>query len=113
MTMESLEETLQKNRVEIVTKLQIDRAILFAYLRSKSVLDREDCELIESEKTRERRASSFLDILSLKGKEALSHFIDVLQLLNPELYQKVTGQKATASKLTLYGRVVLIVNILT
>ena len=91
-------EKLTSHRVQIVQELRVDRAILYEYLRSKSVFDNEDCEIVHAEKTNERKASKLLDILETKEAEGLGHFLDVLQLLNPGLYEKLTGQKVTASK---------------
>ena len=95
-------EKLTSHRVQIVQELRVDRPLLFDYLRSKAVFDNEDCEIVRAEKTNERKASKLLDILETKATEGLEHFLDVLQLLNPGLYEKLTEQKATASKLALY-----------
>ena len=90
---------LRSHRVQVVQELRVDRTLLFDYLRSKEVFDSEDCELVNAEKTNERKASRLLDILQTKATESLVYFVDVLQLLNPSLYEKLTGYKATASKL--------------
>lgn len=95
---EQVWENVRSQRVQIVQELRVDRVLLFDYLRSKSVFDHEDCEIVHAEKTNERKASKLLDILETKGTEGLKHFLDVLQLLNPGLYEKLTGQKAKASK---------------
>ena len=89
---------LTTHRVLITQKLRVDRSLLFDYLRSKLVFDSEDCELIRAEKTNERKAGKLLDVLLTKGKDGLVHFVDVLQLINPALYEKLTGVKATTSK---------------
>ena len=68
------------------------------FFSSKAVFDSEDCELVQAEKTNERKASRLLDILQTKSTESLVHFLDVVQLLNPGLYEKLTGHKATTSK---------------
>ena len=91
-------ENLRTHRVLFVQELREDRTLLFDYLRSKAVFDSEDCELVKAEKTNERKASRLLDILQAKSAESLVHFLDVVQLLNPSLYEKLTGHKATASK---------------
>lgn len=88
-------DSIQKFRYEIVQRLQLDRTSMFDYLRSKGVFDASDCELVFVEKTREQKASRFLDILESKGKEGFVYFIDVLQLLNPGLYESITGKKAS------------------
>jgi len=92
----TFEEILDANRVEIVQRLQLDRTFLFDYLRSKNVFDRGDCDLVYAEKTREQKAGKFLDVLISKGEDGYYHFIDAVQLLNPSLYEKITGEKATA-----------------
>lgn len=94
----TFEEVLETNRVEIVQRLQLDRTFLFDYLRSKNVFDFGDCDLVQAEKTREQKAAKFLDVLTTKGEEGYDHFVDALQLLNPSLYEKITGEKATARK---------------
>ena len=91
-------DLLESKRVELVAGLHLERTFMFDYLRSKSVFDGGDCELICVEKTRERKANKFLEILSTKGKSGFDHFIDGLQLSNPRLFEQVTGEKATASK---------------
>ena len=95
---EEIADILETNRFEIVQRLQVDRTFLFDYLRSKSVFDSGDHELVLAEKTREHRAGKFLDILMMKGRTAYDHFIDALQLLNPGLFEKLTGQKSTSRK---------------
>lgn len=94
----NFEEVLETNRVEIVQRLQLDRTFLFDYLRSKNVFDFGDSDLVQAEKTREQKAAKFLDVLTTKGEEGYYHFVDALQLLNPYLYEKITGEKATARK---------------
>ena len=91
-------ENLKSHRVQVVQELRVDRTLLFDYLRSKAVFDSEDCELVQAEKTTERKAGKLLDILETKGTESLVHFLDVVQLLNPGIYENLTGQKATTSK---------------
>jgi len=91
-------ENLRTHRVLVVQELRVDRTLLFDYLRSKAVFDSENCELVKAEKTNERKACRLLDILQTKSTESLVHFLDVVQLLNPSIYEKLTGHKATASK---------------
>ena len=95
--MDELWESLRSHRVQVVQELRVDRTLLFDYLRSKAVFDSEDCELVHAEKTNERKAGKLLDILQTKGTESLVHFLDVVQLLNPGIYEKLTGQRAMAS----------------
>ena len=94
--MDEIWESLKIHRVQIVQQLRVDRSLLFDHLRSKEVFDSEDCELVNAEKTKERKASKLLDILNTKDSDGLVHFLDVLQLLNPGLYEVLTGQKVTS-----------------
>ncbi|XP_068717836.1 golgin subfamily A member 6-like protein 26 [Montipora capricornis] len=86
---------LTKHRLLITQQLHMDRRFLFDYLISKSCFDKTDFELIQAEKTSESKAGRFLDILGTKGKSAFYHFIDALQILNPNLYEVLTGESAT------------------
>lgn len=86
---------LTKHRLLITQQLQMDRRFLFDYLISKSSFDKTDIELIQAEKTTESKAGKFLDILTTKGESAFHHFIDALQILNPNLYETLTGESAT------------------
>lgn len=94
---ETSAEILTKHRLHIIQHLQMDRTFLFDYLISKSSFDKADFELIQAEKTSESKAGRFLDILEMKGQKAFCHFIDALQILNPSLYEMVTGESATKS----------------
>ena len=96
--MDKVRENIRTHRVQVVQDLRVDRTLLFDYLRSKAVFDSEDCELVQAEKTNERKASRLLDILQTKSSESLVHFLDVVQLLNPGLYEKLAEHKATSSK---------------
>ena len=90
---ETFRDLLTKYRLQIVQHLQMDRTFLFDYLVSKSSFDRTDCELIKAEKTGEQKAGKFLDILETKGEGAFDHFIDALQIINPALFEMLTGKK--------------------
>lgn len=92
---EGFADFLTKHRLLITQQLQMDRRFLFDYLISKSCFDKTDFELIQAEKTSESKAGRFLDILGTKGKSAFYHFIDALQILNPNLYEMLTGESAT------------------
>lgn len=94
---ETSAEIFTKHRLHIIQHLQMDRTFLFDYLISKSSFDKADFELIQAEKTSESKAGRFLDILEMKGQKAFCHFIDALQILNPSLYEMVTGESATKS----------------
>lgn len=95
---ESFTDILTKHRLLIVQNLQVDRTFLFDYLISKKTFDKTDYELIQAEKTSESKAGRFLDILAMKGESAFCHFLDVLQVVNPNLYEMMTGESATKSK---------------
>lgn len=94
----SYRDLLESKRFDIVQNLQVQRTFVFDYLRSKGVLDGEDCELIHSEKTTSRQIGKFIDILARKGPHAYNYLLESLQLENPVLYEKLTGEKANASK---------------
>ena len=69
---------------------------LTSYLRSKLVLDEEDCErILNSGTTRQQKASIFLDVIKRKGAEGMKHFMDALQFENPALFTRITGKKPT------------------
>ena len=91
-------DVLETNRFEIVQRLQTDRTFLFDYLRSKNVFDSGDYDLVLAEKTRERKAGKFLDVLMTKGRTGYNHFIDAIQVSNAGLFEKLTGEKASSRK---------------
>ena len=63
-------------------------------MRSKSILDEEDCErILNTGTTRQQKASIFLDVVKRKGKRGMKHFIDALQFEHPDLYTKITGKE--------------------
>lgn len=103
---EHFKEIMTKNRVEIVQSLPLERSFLFDYLLSRSVFDRNDCDLVQAEQTRERKASKFIDVLETKGREAFVHFINALQPISPGLYELVTGERATKGRLVMYAMLV-------
>lgn len=65
---------LNELRDILVRDLQPDRH--FAFLRSKRVLDEDDCEEINANTTRRKKAEQFLDILSMKGESAFDFFCE-------------------------------------
>ena len=86
-------------RPDIIQYVDPDRQFMFSYLRSKFVLDDEDCERITNGSvTRPEKVSKFLNILSCKGIGAQRHFVDALEFEYPILYEKITGKKAVPSK---------------
>lgn len=91
-------EILIRNRFYLVQHLQVERPFLLNYLLSSRVFDRNDYDLVCAEKTREQKACKVLDIIETKGEDGFKHFKDALQLINPNLYEKLTGEKATYRK---------------
>lgn len=92
------QELLESKRFDIVQHLQIDRTFVFDYLRHNGVLDSEDCELIQAEKTTSSKIGKFVDVLARKGPQAYQYLLESLQLEHPVLYEKLTGEEADASK---------------
>lgn len=80
------QQTLQEMRITLVKDLEPKK--LYAYLRSKGVLDEDDQEEVESDRApRKMRAERFIDILSKKsdkGFDELCHCI--LQTLTGQLH---------------------------
>lgn len=77
-------EILLEMREELVRNIMPDK--FFSYLRSKGVLDIDDCDIINSEKTRRKRAECFLDILESKGPEGFRYFCDFIRENKTQLY---------------------------
>ena len=67
-------QVLEELRDLLVRDLQPDKH--FAFLRSKAVLDEEDCEEIESRPTRRKKSELFLDILQKKGESGFDYFCE-------------------------------------
>lgn len=88
---------IESKRFDIIQNLEVQRTFVFDYLRSKGVLDGEDCELIHSEKTTSLKVGKFVDLLAKKGPNAYQHLLDSLQLDNPFLFEKLTGEEANAT----------------
>lgn len=86
-------------RVDIVQVLDLERAFVFSYLRSKSVLDEEDCEIImNSGAGRKQKVAKFLDVLACKGPDGYRHFTASLEIEYPQLFEKITGKKPKKCK---------------
>ena len=96
--MEEYREIYESKRVELVRNLRVHRTFVFDYLRSKQILDKSDCELIQAEVTSERKAGKLLDLLAHKGENGFVCFTEALQLQSPELYEMLTGKDAGSSK---------------
>ena len=92
-------ETLEKFRVDIVQTLDLERHFIFAYLRSNSVFDEEDCDIIlSSGPGRKQKVAKFLDVLVCKGQEGFDHFKASLAVEHPNLYEKITGKRPEKRK---------------
>ena len=70
-------EVLKELRPYIVEKLEPHK--LFTYLRSCQVLDCDDEEEIEAEKTRKRRTERLLDIIKNRGPEGFDNFCEAIR----------------------------------
>lgn len=77
-------EVLQEMRDELVTNIMPDK--FFSFLRSRRVFDMDDCDIINAERTRRKKAECFLDILESKGPEAFNHFCKFLQDNKTQIY---------------------------
>ena len=67
-------QVLEKLRETLVQDLQQEKH--FAFLRSKAVLDEDDCEEINAKTTRRKKAGLFLDILRTRGENAFDYFCE-------------------------------------
>ncbi len=88
----------EKHRLDIVQCIDTDKQFMFSYLRSNSILDEEDCERIGHEITRQEKVARMLDILSLKGPDAIRHFVKAVEFEHPKLFEKITGKKADSGE---------------
>ena len=99
MSNDDYRDVLETKRVEIVKSICCERTLLLNHLRSNRVFDQEDCELINNAATNDARVGKLIDFLLKRGPDAYQHFLDVVQIENPTLYESLTGEKATSSKL--------------
>ncbi|XP_028393067.1 B-cell lymphoma/leukemia 10-like [Dendronephthya gigantea] len=67
-------QVLEKLRESLVQDMQPEKH--FDFLRSKTVLDEEDCEEITAKTTRRKKAGLLLDILMTKGENAFDYFCE-------------------------------------
>lgn len=86
-------EVLNKYRVELIKSIDLDRQLMLVYLRSKSILDEEDCQNIRAGTTRQQQVDKFLDVLIRKGKSGYECFLDALEFKNANLFELLTGKK--------------------
>ena len=97
---ENFVEKVESFRVDIVQTIDLERQLIFSYLRANSVLDVEDCETImNSGSGRKQRVAKFLDVLACKGPDGYKHFVSALEIDCPQLFKKITGKNARKSKL--------------
>ena len=94
--------TLESHHLEIVRSLDLDRQYILSHLRSKFILDDEDCQLIRSGTTRQQQASKFIDVLLTKGPQGFFYFVEALEIEHPLLYESITGIKAETGRCLLY-----------
>lgn len=87
------QELLEKHHLEITQNLDLDRQYILSHLRSKFILNDEDCQLIKAGVSRQQKASKFIDILMTKGPSGFTHFIEALEIEHPHLYESMTGNK--------------------
>ena len=74
---------LIRNRPAIVQDLLVEDVL--SELRSKFIIDQDDSELVESEKTSQRKAEKLLDLLPNKGYKAFNAFYESLLDKNEHL----------------------------
>ena len=70
-------EVLKELRQFIVEKLEPHK--LYACLRASGVLDMDDEEDIEAERTRKRKSERLLDIIRNRGPEGFDHFCEAIR----------------------------------
>ena len=70
-------EVLKELRPFIVEKLESHK--LYTYLRAFGVLDSDDQEDIEAERTRKRKSERLLDIIRNRGPEGFDHFCEAIR----------------------------------
>lgn len=92
-------DLLETKRLEIVKSINCERSLLLNHLRANQVFDQEDCELILAKTTNDARVGKLIDYLLKKGPDAYQCFLDVVQFDNPTLFESLTGEKASSSKL--------------
>lgn len=86
---------LERFRVDIVQTLDLERQFIFSFLRSKSILDEEDCErILNAGAGRQQKVAKFLDVLACKGTDGYRVFVESLEIEHPNLYHKMTGKRA-------------------
>ena len=75
-----------------------------SYLRSKGVIDEEDCEsVMNSGNTRMQRVFQFIDLIKRKGQGGMKHFVNALEFEHPELYKTFTGKDSLAGNRFLFS----------
>lgn len=81
-------ETLEANHLEIVKCLDLDRQYILSHLRSKFVLDDEDCQIIRAGTTRQQQVF-FLPLFGITRmtlwNKCLSSVLQGLQIISTYL----------------------------
>lgn len=83
-------EILEDLREKLVRDLQPEN--FFSFLRSKRVLDEDDCDEIVIKGTRKKKAEAFLDLLGKKGHLGFDYFCEafvVAQKTQPHLFNQL------------------------
>lgn len=85
MDSDAVEETFSEWKSEVLKELRpflvdkLESQKLFAHLRSFQVIDDDDQEDIEAERTRRRRNERLLDIIRNRGPEAFDGFCEAIR----------------------------------
>ncbi|XP_065068148.1 uncharacterized protein LOC135693544 [Rhopilema esculentum] len=78
------EEVLKDLRPFLVQNLECQK--LFAFLRSREVLDVDDQEEIEAEKIRRRRNERLLDIVKSRGSDGFDNFCEAIRQNKTQIF---------------------------
>jgi len=93
---------LEQHHLDIVQCLDLDRHFILSHLRSKHILDDEDSQIIRSGTSRQQKAEKFIDVLTTKGPNGFSHFMEALEIEYPHLYETITGIEAVNKGILIY-----------
>ena len=77
-------EVLEELRPVLVDNIQPDK--LYTYLRSKRVLNEDDVEDIEAERTRKKKVERFLDHISKRGSDGFDQFCEAIRRNKTQLF---------------------------
>lgn len=79
-----LNQVLEEQRYLLCKSIIPDRH--YPYLRSKAILNLDDCEEIDAERTTRKKAARFLDIMVSKGPSAYDHLCQSLMLDTTQMH---------------------------